>query len=57
MGINSLTLKFRNDLLELINNANLPICNIEMVISNALTAVQAKLKEEIQKERESEQSE
>lgn len=57
MGINSATLKFKNDLLELINNSGLPICNVEMVISNVLSAVQVKLKEAIEEERKEQTSE
>lgn len=52
MGINTATIKFRNDLLALINNSGLPICNVEMVMSNTLSAVQEKLKEAIEKESE-----
>ena len=57
MGINSATLKFKNDLLELINNSGLPICNVEMVISNVVSAVQVKLKEAIEEERKEQTSE
>ena len=57
MGINSATLKFKNDLLELINNSGLPICNVEMVMSNVLSAVQVKLKEAIEEERKESTSE
>lgn len=52
MGINSATLKFKNDLVELINNSGLPICNVEMVMSNTLSAVRDKLKEAIKQESE-----
>ena len=57
MGINSATLKFKNDLLQLINNSGLPICNVEMVMSNVLSAVQVKLKEAIEEERKEQTSE
>ena len=57
MGINLATLKFKNDLLELINNSGLPICNVEMVMSNVLSAVQFKLKEAIEEERKEQTSE
>lgn len=57
MGINSATLKFKNDLLELINNSGLPICNVEMVMTNVLSAVQVKLKEAIEEERKEQTSE
>lgn len=50
MGINSATLKFKNDLVELINNSGLPICNIEMVMSNTLSVVQSELKKAIEAE-------
>lgn len=52
MGINSATVKFRDDLLTLINSSGLPICNIEMVMSNTLSAVRDKLKEAIKEENE-----
>lgn len=52
MGINSATLKFKNDLVELINNSGLPICNIEMVMSNTLSVVQTELRKAIESERE-----
>ena len=47
MGINTATLKFKNDLVSLINNSGLPICNIEMVMSNMLSVVQMELKKAI----------
>lgn len=50
MGINTATLKFKNDLVSLINNSGLPICNIEMVMSNALSVVQMELKKAIELE-------
>lgn len=52
MGINSATLKFKTDLLSLINNSGLPICNIEMVMSNTLSVVQTELRKAIESERE-----
>lgn len=54
MGINSATLKFKTDLLSLINNSGLPICNVEMVMSNVLSAVQIKLNEAIEIEKKEE---
>lgn len=54
MGINLATLKFKNDLLELINNSGLPICNVEMVMSNVLSAVQAELRRFIELENQEE---
>lgn len=54
MGINSDTLKFKNDLVALVNNSKLPICNIEMVISNVLSAVQIELKKAIESENKQE---
>lgn len=50
MGINSATLKFKNDLVALINNSGLPICNIEMVMNNTLSVVQAELRKAIEAE-------
>lgn len=54
MGINSATLKFKNDLVALINNSGLPICNVEMVMSNALSVVQSELKKAIESEKKEE---
>ena len=54
MGINSATLKFKNDLVELINNSGLPICNIEMILSNTLSVVQAELRKAIESEKKEE---
>lgn len=51
MGINTATLKFKNDLVALINNSGLPICNVEMVMSNTLSIVQAELKRAIETEK------
>ena len=50
MGINSATLKFKNDLVALINNSGLPICNIEMIMTNTLSVVQAELRKAIEAE-------
>lgn len=47
MGINTATMKFKNDLVSLINTSGLPMCNIEMVMSNVLSVVQVKLREAI----------
>ena len=52
MGINANTQKFKEDLVLLINNSNLPICIIEMVLSAILAVVQTKLKESIETEKE-----
>ena len=54
MGINSATLKFKNDLVALINNSGLPICNVEMIISNVLSVVQAELRKAIESENKEE---
>lgn len=54
MGINSATLKFKNDLVELINNSGLPICNVEMILSNTLSVVQAELRKAIESEKKEE---
>lgn len=54
MGINTATMKFKNDLLLLINNSGLPICNVEMVMANVLSAVQIKLSEAIELEQKEE---
>ena len=52
MGINSATIKFKDDLLALINSSGLPICNVEMVMSSTLLAVREKLREAIKEESE-----
>lgn len=52
MGINTATLKFKNDLVALINNSGLPICNVEMIISNTLSVVQVELRRAIELEKE-----
>lgn len=54
MGINTATMKFKNDLLLLINNSGLPICNVEMIMANVLSAVQTKLSEAIELEQKEE---
>lgn len=54
MGINTATLKFKNDLVALINNSGLPICNIEMVMSNTLSVVQTELRKAIELEKREE---
>lgn len=54
MGINTATLKFKNDLVALINNSGLPICNIEMILSNTLSVVQAELRRAIESEKKEE---
>lgn len=52
MGINSATLKFKNDLVDLVNNSGLPVCVVEMILSSTLSAVQIKLKEALKQESE-----
>lgn len=52
MGINTSTLKFKNDLVSLINNSGLPICNVEMILSNTLSVVQTELRRAIELEKE-----
>ena len=54
MGINTATLKFKNDLVALINNSGLPICNVEMILSNTLSVVQAELRKAIEAEKKEE---
>lgn len=54
MGINSATLKFKNDLVALINGSGLPICNVEMILSNTLSVVQAELRKAIESEKKEE---
>lgn len=54
MGINTATLKFKNDLVALIKNSGLPICNVEMVMSDALSVVQMELKKAIELEKREE---
>lgn len=54
MGINTATLKFKNDLVALINNSGLPICNVEMILSNTLSVVQSELRKAIELEKKEE---
>lgn len=54
MGINTATLKFKNDLVALINNSRLPICNVEMILSNTLSVVQEELRKAIEAEKKEE---
>ena len=54
MGINTATLKFKNDLVALINNSGLPICNVEMILSNTLSVVQSELRKAIEAEKKEE---
>lgn len=56
MGINSAAVKFKNDLLALINGSGLPICIIEMVLSNTTGVVQEKLKQAVEAEKKEEES-
>ena len=51
MGINTATLKFKKDLVALINGSGLPICNVEMILSNTLSIVQTELKRAIELEK------
>ncbi len=50
MGINAKTQKFKEDLVELINTCGLPACVVEMVLGNALSVIQVKVKEAIEQE-------
>lgn len=50
MGINSKTQKFKEDLVLLINNCELPACVVEMVLGNTLSVVQEKVKQAIEQE-------
>ncbi len=54
MGINTATKKFKEDLLNVINNSGLPSCIVEMVLDNALGAVRRKVVLDLQTEAESE---
>ena len=54
MGINTATLKFKNDLVALINNSGLPVCNVEMILSNTLSVVQSELRRAIEAEKKEE---
>ena len=57
MGINSATMKFRDDLVKLVNESGLPMCNIEMVMSNVLSAVRVSLASAIESENKAEEKE
>ena len=50
MGINAKTQQFKEDLVLLINNCELPACVVEMVLGNTLAIVQEKLKQAIEQE-------
>ena len=54
MGINTATLKFKNDLVALINTSGLPICTLDMVMSNTLSVVQSELRKAIEAEKKEE---
>ena len=50
MGINTATKKFKEDLVDVINQSKLPSCIVEMVLENALRAVRQKMALELQAE-------
>lgn len=54
MGINTATKKFKEDLVNLINNSNLPSCIVEMVLDMTIGAVRQKVAMDLQAEAESE---
>lgn len=54
MGINTATMKFKEDLVDLINKSGLPPCVTKMVLENALSAVQQQELLAMQAEAESE---
>lgn len=56
MGINSATKKFRDDLVKLVNDSGLPMCNVEMVMSNVLSAVRTALASAIESEKKAEEA-
>ena len=55
MGINLATHKFREDLVNLINNSGLPICNIHYVLNEATEKAGEILQATIQSENQQEQ--
>lgn len=57
MGINSATMKFRDDLVKFVNESGLPMCNIELVMSNVLSAVRVSLANAIESEKKEEEKE
>ena len=57
MGINTLTLKFKEDLAQLINNSQLPPINILLVMENLHKEVNNVLLTQMQKETEEERKE
>lgn len=54
MGINFLTKKFENEMIELVNNSGLPAINILFVLKNISQAVQEQLEKQLADETESE---
>lgn len=50
MGINSETVKFKEELIKLINNSNLPPANIQLVLDFVMIQVEQYLRLSIQKE-------
>ena len=56
MGINSATMKFKEDLLSLVTSSGLPICNVEMVMTSVLSAVRTTLSQAIVAEKKAEEA-
>lgn len=56
MGINSATMKFKEDLLSLVTKSGLPICNVEMVMTTVLSAVRVTLSQAIVAEKKAEEA-
>ena len=54
MGINFLTKKFENEMIELVNTSGLPAINILFVLKNISTAVEEQLEKQLADEAKSE---
>lgn len=54
MGINTATITFKEELLSLINSSGLPICNVELVMTNVLNAVREKMQQTVIEEQKAE---
>lgn len=50
MGINTATLTFKEELVSLINSAGLPMCNVELVMTNVLAVVRESVQKAIEDE-------
>lgn len=54
MGINTATLKFKEDLTELINNSNLPPVNVFLVLDSICKEINLLMMQQLQQEKNEE---